>query len=114
MPCDTWTKPNQTLDERKKEVARVIYDINSLIAVGKVKPIVDKKTGAIAFDGLKDEIRDRVTDACIYRRLMVTGSTLTKNAIARAEQIAGRSVNKQVVAQGVHSHDGGKTWHSGH
>lgn len=30
--------------------------------------------------------------------------------IARAEQIAGRSVDRQVLAAGVHSHDGGKTW----
>jgi hypothetical protein len=32
--------------------------------------------------------------------------------IAKAEQVAGRSVNRQVVGQGVHSHDGGESWHS--
>jgi hypothetical protein len=25
--------------------------------------------------------------------------------------MAGRTVNKQIIGQGVHSHDGGQTWH---
>jgi hypothetical protein len=70
--------------------------------------------GAIAFDGLPDEEREGVTDACIYRRLMVTGSSLTKAQIARAEQLVGRSVDRKVIANGVHSHDGGKSWQTGH
>jgi hypothetical protein len=114
MPCDTQLKKGQTIKERAAEVRQVVYDINSLIANGKVKAVVDRKTGAVAFDGVDPNIRDGVTDACIYRRLMVSGSSLTKAAIARAEQVAGRSVNKQAVAQGVHSHDGGKSWHHGH
>lgn len=60
------------------------------------------------------DIRDGVTDACMYRRLMATGSSLTKAAIQRAEQIAGRSVDRKVIANGVHSHDGGRSWHDGH
>jgi hypothetical protein len=76
--------------------------------------VVDRRTGAIAFDGLDENIRDGVTDACMYRRLMATGSSLTKAAIQRAEQIAGRSVDRKVIANGVHSHDGGRTWHDGH
>ncbi len=114
MPCDTRLKPKQTIQQRADEVRKVVYDVNSLISTGRIKPVIDKKTGAIAFEGLDENIRDGVTDGCIYRRLMVTGSSLTKAAIARAEQIAGRSVNKQAVGQGVHSHDGGKTWHHGH
>lgn len=42
---------------------------------------------------------------------MVTGSVLAKAEIARAELIAGRSINRQVIGQGVHSHNGGDTWH---
>lgn len=114
MPCDTKLKPKQTIQQRADEVRKVVYDINSLIAAGKVKPVIDKRTGAIAFDGVSDTIRDGVTDACVYRRLMATGSSLTKAAIARAEQIAGRTVDKQALAQGHHSHDGGKSWHHGH
>jgi hypothetical protein len=41
---------------------------------------------------------------------MVTGSSLTKAQIARAEQLAGRSIDRKVIANGVHSHDGGRTW----
>jgi hypothetical protein len=114
MPCDTKLKPKQTLQQRAEEVRRVVYDVNSLISTNRIKPVIDKKTGAIAFEGLSDDIRDGVTDACIYRRLMVTGGSLTKAAIARAEQIAGRSVDKHALAHGHHSHDGGKTWHHGH
>ena len=67
-----------------------------------------------AFSGLTEEERDGVTDACAYRRILVSGSQLALQAIARAEQLAGRGVNKQMVAQGYHSHDGGQTWHNGH
>jgi hypothetical protein len=114
MPCDTRLKRNQTIQQRAAEVRQVVTDVNSLLATGKVKPVVDKKTGAIAFQGLDDTIRDGVTDACIYRRIMVSGSSLTKAAIQRAELLAGRSVDKQALAQGVHSHDGGGSWHHGH
>jgi hypothetical protein len=65
-------------------------------------------------DGISNEDRDGVTDACAYRRLVVSGSALAKAAIARAEQLAGRQVDRRVLAHGAHSHDGGKTWHEGH
>jgi hypothetical protein len=52
-----------------------------------------------------------VTDACAYRRIMATNSALARAAIARAEQLSGRSVDKAAVAHGMHSHDGGVTWH---
>lgn len=121
MPCDTRLKDNyrntrrrQTIQERAAEVKQVTSDVNSLIAAGKVKPIIDKLTGAIAFQGLDENVRDGVTDACVYRRLMITGNSLTKMAIQRAEQMAGRTVNKTALQQGVHSHDGGGSWHNGH
>jgi hypothetical protein len=55
--------------------------------------------------------RDGVTDACAYRRILVSGSALAKEAILKAEIRAGRSVDKLVIGQGAHSHDGGRTWH---
>jgi len=42
---------------------------------------------------------------------MVQGSALARAAVTRAEQMAGRSVSRQVIGQGAHSHDGGQTWH---
>jgi hypothetical protein len=110
MPCDTRLKRGQSIQQRAAEVKKVASDVNSLIASGRVKPVVDKRTGAIAFQGLDDNLRDGATDACIYRRIMVSGSSLTKAALQRAEQLAGRSVDKQALAQGHHSHDGGATW----
>lgn len=89
-------------------------DVNSLLSVGKVKAVVDKRTGAIAFAGIPDEQRDGLTDACIYRQIMANGSSLARQAIAKAEALAGRGVDKQALAQGHHSHDGGKSWHHGH
>lgn len=121
MPCDTRFKDNyrnsgrrQTISERKAEIKQVVTDVNSLIASGKVKPIIDKLTGAIAFQGLTETIRDGATDACVYRQLMIHGNSLTKMAIQRAEQIAGRTVDNKAIAQGVHSHDGGRTFGPGH
>lgn len=110
MPCDTKLKPQQTIEQRKAEVRAAIAKIDAAIAQGRVKPGVGKQ-GALVLPGLTDEERDGVTDACAYRRLMVSGSSLTKAAFARAEQLAGRSIDRQVIGRGVHSHDGGATWH---
>jgi hypothetical protein len=110
MPCDTKLKPNQTIKQRADEVRKAVARIDLGLTTGRIKPKIGPQ-GAIVFEGLRAEERDGVTDACAYRRIMATGSALARAAIARAEQIAGRSVNRMVVGQGVHSHDGGKTWH---
>lgn len=110
MPCDTRLKPKQTIQERADEVRRAVGRIQAGIIQGRVKVKVGPQ-GAIAFDGVTNEERDGVTDACAYRRIMISGSALAKAAIARAEQMAGRSVDRAVVGQGHHSHDGGRTWH---
>src|SRR5262245_6646538 len=110
MPCDTRLKPKQTLQQRADEVRRAVARIDAALAQGRAKAVVGPQ-GAVAINGLTAEERDGVTDACAYRRLLVSGSALTKAAFARAELIAGRSIDKQVIGQGTHSHDGGKTWH---
>lgn len=113
MPCDTALKPKQTISQRKEEVLKVVKRLADQLVNGKVKPVISPN-GAVTFAGLSNEDRDGVTDACAYRRLMVTGSALAKAKIAQAEQMAGRSINKKVIAHGEHSHDGGRTWHHGH
>lgn len=110
MTCDTRLKARQTIAQRKDEVRRVQERVIAGLKSGKIKPKVDAK-GGVVFTGLTDDERDGVTDGCIYRRVMVSGSQLAIQAIARAEQLAGRGVNKQLVAQGYHSHDDGKSWH---
>lgn len=111
MPCDTRLRNrNQTMTQRKAEIRLAEELLDKLIMKKKVKPVVGPQ-GAIAFQGWKEEDRAGMTDACAYRRLMMTGSALTKAEIERAEQLAGTSVNRQVIGSGVHSHDGGRSWH---
>lgn len=115
MVCDTILRNRQTLSERKSEVKRAVDGLNSLLAVGRVRAKVGPQ-GAIAFEGWGTAERDGVSDACAYRMLMssATTSSLTKMKIAAAEQAAGRTVSREVIGAGVHSHDGGATWHKGH
>lgn len=110
MPCDTRLKRNQTISQRKEEVKKAVSTLDRLIASGQVRVKVGPQ-GAVAFNAWADNERDGVTDACAYRRLMIIGSALAKAKIAQAEMMAGRSINKQTVGQGAHSHDGGATWH---
>ena len=114
MPCDTRLKYRQTIQDRAAEVRKATAKLASLLASGQVKPVVSKK-GGIAFQGWTDADRDGVTDACVYRRLLTTpGASLALMKIKQAEMVAGRSVDKQVLAGGHHSHDVGDTWHDGH
>lgn len=110
MPCDRRLKPRQTPEQRKEEIRKAVETANKALLSGRVKAIV-RADGAVAFNGLEDKERDGVTDNCLYRRLMSTGSAAAKMAIARAEMLAGRKVDRNVVNSGVHSHDGGRTWH---
>lgn len=110
MPCDTKLKQGQTIKQRADEVRRAVDRIAAGLSQGRIKPRIGPQ-GAIAFDGITNEERDGVTDACAYRRIMVTGSAMAKQAIAKAERLAGRSVDRRVIGQGAHSHDGGHTWH---
>lgn len=110
MVCDTRLKPKQTISERKEEVKAAMDRLNKSLVSGKVLAKVSSQ-GAVVFEGWSDLERDGVTDNCAYRRLMATGSALAKERLARAEMLAGRKINRNVVNSGVHSHDGGKTWH---
>jgi hypothetical protein len=111
MPCDRKLKPRQTPQERATEIRAAVDKLAQRLASRIVRAKVGPQ-GAIAFEGWDDAERNNVSDACAYRRLLVNGSALALAEIARAEQMAGRSVNKQAVAVGVHSHDNGVTWHN--
>ena len=113
MPCDRKLRRGQSLQDRAKELKAAAERVSAALAAGKVKAKVGPQ-GAIAFDGITDADRDGATDSCIYRRLMVSGSALARAAIARAEQMAGRTVDRQVIGQGAHGHvdaAGNVTWH---
>jgi hypothetical protein len=111
MPCDTKLKPRQTIQQRAEEIRRAVATLAQGLATNRVRVNIGP-TGGVAFVGLTDQERDGVTDACMYRRVMATGSALAKAKIAAAEALSGRSVNRQAVAHGHHSHDNGQTWHT--
>lgn len=108
MVCETFRYAKQSVEERRKQVADTVKEVEKGLANGKIKIVVGAQ-GAVAFQGLEDSQRNRVADACIYRKILSTGS-----ALARMKLAAAGNVNKTAVAQGIHSHDGGKTWHDGH
>ena len=109
MPCDTRLKKGQTISERKIEIKTSVDKLAALLAAGKVKPVIGAK-GGIAFPGWAEGQANGVTDACAFRRILSSGSALAKMAIERAEMMAGRKVDRQAVAQGLHTHDG-INWH---
>lgn len=113
MPCDTRLRSGQTISQRKEEIRKTTAQLAADVAAGRVKPKIGPQ-GAIAFEGWTEQDRNGISDACAYRQIMVGGSALAKAKIAQAEQLSGRSVSKQALAHGHHSHDGGKTWHHGH
>jgi hypothetical protein len=110
MACDTRLKPKQTRQERAEEIRRAVTALALGLTSNRVKVKIGPQ-GAIAFEGWQEGQRDGVSDACAYRYVMATGSALAKQAIARAEQLAGRTVNNKAA---VHSHNGGATWHPNH
>ena len=112
MVCDTkWSFQGQTLTQRKEEIKSGIEKLAEKLARGTVKAKVGPQ-GAIAFVGWLDTERKGISDGCAYRRIMTAGSAAAKLAIMKAEQLAGRSVDRKVVAAGVHLH--GSHWHGGH
>lgn len=114
MVCELSRRPNQTFTERKEEVRKAVAALSAALASGQAKAIVSRATGSVAFRGWPEGEAARVTDSCSYRLIMATGSALAKQAIAKAELLAGRTVDRQALAQGIHSHDGGVSWHHGH
>jgi hypothetical protein len=112
MVCDTRVRrKGQTLTERKEEVKKAVTQLDLAIASRRVRVRVGPQ-GAVAFEGWAEQDRAAVSDACAYRRIASTGSALARAAIAQAEQLAGRTIDKKVIASGVHAH--GDHWHGGH
>jgi len=98
-------------ERRAKELREKTSALGRAIETGKVKVVVGPQ-GAVAFQGWAE--RGPISDVCAYRRIMTHGSAMAKAKIAEAEARAGVTIKRNVVAAGVHSHDGGKTWHDGH
>jgi hypothetical protein len=110
MACDTRLKPRQTIQERAREVRAAVERLAAALASGRVRPVISAQ-GGVTFAGWDETSRDGVTDACAYRTIMNTGSAMSRALIERAEALAGRKIDRKVLASGHHSHDGGATWH---
>lgn len=109
MPCDEiYLTPEQTAEERRRQVDRALEELERSLNRGAVEVRISPD-GAVCFSGWGEE-RQRVTDPCAYRTLMQRGSWDLRQAVARAEALAGNVVSKRTVAAGVHSHDGGGSW----
>lgn len=112
MPCDSsYVRRGVTLTERKNQIQRAMDKLNVLMLRQKVKPVIDP-LGRFVLQGWSDTDRDGVTDICAYKRIMQSGTSFQKLQLAQAAARAGRTVDKQALAQGIHSHDGGATWGS--
>lgn len=110
MPCDT--RPNLT-EQAKQNQRRAIARLEGSLNAGTVTVQIGAQ-GAVAFRGWVDQDKDGLTDLCAYRRLAATNSPALRRALAAAEVRAGRKLDQRAVASGVHSHDGGGSWHGGH
>ena len=114
MPCDTVSRQNETVTARTNRISNAVKRLEDYIARGKLRLVVDRATGAVAFAGLTDEelraAKDGLLDSCVLRKLTVSNSFAFRTALAKAEATAGRMTNMKAVAAGVHSHDGGKTF----
>jgi hypothetical protein len=112
MPCDSQLKPRQTLAERALEVTKALRLLEAKLQAGQTRVVIGQN-GALAFAGWTAD-RDGVSDVCAYRALAAKDSWALRQAISRAEAQSGRKLNPQAVGAGVHSHDAGRSWNSGH
>ena len=102
----------QATPEKKQRVKDALARLERALSAGTVKVVIDRASGAVAFRGLWRS--DGVADSCAYRALTAANSAPLRASLARAEIMAGRSVNERAIASGVHSHDGGRSFGPGH
>lgn len=113
MVCEASRRQEQSAADRAREIRETLKRLEGLLAFGTVRVVIGPR-GELAFAGWEEKERQGVSDVCAYRKLVAAGSFELKRAIQKAETLAGRRLNPQAIAAGVHSHDGGQTFHPGH
>ncbi len=103
MPCTNQASTPQRRNQVKDAIAR----LDAALTAGSAQVVIGQ-SGAIAFKGWSNA--EGVSDLCAYRALAATNSPALRRAIARAEVVAGRTLDARALAAGTHSHDGGATW----
>ena len=104
MPCDT--NVNLTPVQRKR-MTDAVERLNKALGNNEVTLVIGP-SGSVAFKGWNE--REGVADLCAFRRLAAMNSASLRRAIMRAEVTSGRKLDQRAIINGVHSHDGGKTW----
>lgn len=110
MPCDT--RPTLTELQRQAQ-AEALRRLQAALGAGSVR-VTLSRDGAAAFQGWADQDRGGLSDVCAFRKLSASNAPELRRAIAAAEARQGIKLDRRLVAAGVHSHDGGNTWHGGH
>ena len=108
MPCYSMRKPNQTAQERVREVEKVIETVEELITSGDVTIRVNGD-GVVFFEGLQPWVRDGVNDTCMFEKLYSSDSFAIQTAFEQAELECGFQINPEMMAAGWHTHDQGRT-----
>lgn len=108
MPCDTIRNPGETEAERRKKVQDAMDNLRRKLGSGEVSVIVGPQ-GAVGFRNWSKADRNGVTDVCAYRKLRSVNAWELRQAVNKAEALAGRNVDARQVAMGMHTHDG-KNW----
>lgn len=112
MPCDTRIPAGMTAAQRAEQIRKTLERLDGELASGSVKLKVGP-SGAVYFEGWNEADRNGVNDACAFRALQQSNSFALRRAMATCEA-GGRKINLNAINSGVHSHDGGHTWHPGH
>lgn len=72
------------------------------------------RQGVLSFKNWNEVDRGGLADSCAYRALSQANSGEFRRALAAAEARAGVKLDRRFINAGIHSHDGGKTFHNGH
>lgn len=88
--CPICMRPREDAIAAKKRIKEVRERVERALLARAAKVKVSRITGKVSFEGIATG-----DDEAIYRAIMVSGSALARAEIAKAEQLAGRSVNVQ-------------------
>ncbi len=113
MSCDSNLPVGVTLEQRNRQITAALARLEASLTQGRTRATIGTN-GAISFAGWDGEARSGVSDLCAYRALSAANSWALRQAVVRAEAQSGRKLNPLAIGAGVHSHDGGKSWHPGH
>lgn len=111
MPCDSG--PLAKSAQQQADMRAALKRLELMLDKGGVGVIIGEN-GAMYFNGWSSADRKGWSDVCAFRALSAEGSFALQTAVQRAEMMAGRKLDQNMVAAGIHSHDGGHTWHQGH